>query len=75
MCRHGDVLSSPALSYTLKDLTSAVEAVRQEKVPKEQPEEDLEIRDVVAPGAAVSDGKLSLTAVIRIIFCMHSCWF
>lgn len=56
MCRHGDVLTSPALSYTIKELTSAVEVVRQEKLLKEQPEEDLETKDTTAPATAVSDG-------------------
>ncbi|XP_046634801.1 protein polybromo-1-like isoform X2 [Daphnia pulicaria] len=55
-CRHGDVLSSPALNYSLKQLSATVEAVRQEKLPKEQPEEDLENKDLAAPAAAVSDG-------------------
>ena len=56
LCRHGDVFSSPALNFSLKQLSVTVEAVRQEKLPKEQPEEDLENKDVVAPAAAVSDG-------------------
>ncbi len=50
------MLSSPALNYSLKQLSATVEAVRQEKLPKEQPEEDLENKDLAAPAAAVSDG-------------------
>ncbi len=47
------MLSSPALNYTLKDLNTAVDLVRQEKLLKEQPEEDLEIKDTpVAPSSA-----------------------
>ena len=42
LCRNGDVLSSPALSFTLRDLTASVDAVRREKLHKEQPDEDLE---------------------------------
>ena len=56
-CRSGDVLSSPALSYTLKDLNVAVDAVRQEKLPKEQPEEDLEIKLDAPAIASVGDGS------------------
>jgi len=56
LCRNGDVLSSPALNYSLKQLSVTVEAVRQEKLPKEQPEEDLENKDIPAPAAAVCDG-------------------
>jgi len=47
VCRQGDVLSSPALNFSVSDLTSAVDTVRQEKllVGKEQPEEDCEVKD------------------------------
>lgn len=48
------MLSSPALNYTLKDLNAAVDSVRQEKLLKEQPEEDLEIKDSPAVAAATS---------------------
>jgi protein polybromo-1 len=54
LCRHGDVLASPALNYTLNNLTSAVDLIKQEKLPKEQPEEDLEIKDTPAVSAATS---------------------
>lgn len=60
MCRHGDILTSPALAYDLKQLTMAVDIIRQEKLLKEQPEEDLENKDAVAPAVAVSDGIMSL---------------
>lgn len=55
LCRNGDVLSSPALSFTVKDLTAMVDAVRQEKLPKEQPEEEVEVKDKDSP--AVSAGS------------------
>lgn len=69
-CRHGDVLSSPALNYSLKQLSATVEAVRQEKLPKEQPEEDLENKDLAAPAAAVSDGMYMYSALLIVL--IHS---
>ena len=51
------MLASPALNFTLKDLTSGVETIRQEKLPKEQPEEDLETKEATPPSATVSDGR------------------
>lgn len=44
LCRGGDLLQSPALSYTLLHLAAAVEATRQQKLLQEQPEEEAETR-------------------------------
>ncbi|GLH16320.1 ATP-dependent helicase brm, partial [Gryllus bimaculatus] len=44
LCRNGDLLQSPALSYTLLHLAAAVEATRQQKLLQEQPEEEAETR-------------------------------
>ncbi|PSN42113.1 hypothetical protein C0J52_02963 [Blattella germanica] len=44
LCRGGDLLHSPALSYTLLHLAAAVEATRQQKLLQEQPEEETETR-------------------------------
>jgi len=44
LCRGGDLLHSPALSYTLLHLAAAVEATRQQKLLQEQPEEEAETR-------------------------------
>ncbi|XP_021930811.1 protein polybromo-1-like isoform X6 [Zootermopsis nevadensis] len=44
LCRGGDLLHSPALSYTLLHLAAAVEATRQQKLLQEQPEEEGETR-------------------------------
>lgn len=54
LCRNGDVLSSPALSYTSRDLTAAVDALRQEKLPKEQSDDDLESKEAAAPAPATA---------------------
>ena len=54
---------SPALNYTLNNLTAAVDLIRQEKLPKEQPEEDLEIKDTPAVSAATS-GNLAFKQLI-----------
>ncbi|XP_069679864.1 protein polybromo-1 isoform X4 [Periplaneta americana] len=64
LCRGGDLLHSPALSYTLLHLAAAVEATRQQKLLQEQPEEEAEtrssedsIRD--AGGSTVSGDSMS----------------
>ncbi|XP_075218433.1 protein polybromo isoform X4 [Lycorma delicatula] len=44
LCRNGDLLHSPALNYTLMDLSNAVESIRQSKLLQEQPEEEIETR-------------------------------
>lgn len=36
ICRNGDLLNSPALNYTLFDLSAAVSAVRETKSTEEQ---------------------------------------
>ena len=54
LCRHGDVLTSSALAYTLNNLTAAVDALRQDKLQKEQPEEDLESKEAATATTATS---------------------
>lgn len=44
LCRGGDVLLSPALQYTEADLQASVETLRAQKLPREQQEADLEIK-------------------------------
>lgn len=44
LCRNGDLLHSPALNYTLLDLSNAVDQTRQQKLLQEQPEEEAETR-------------------------------
>lgn len=41
LCRNGDLLHSPALNYTLLDLSNAVNAERQLKQAQEPEEEDV----------------------------------
>ncbi|XP_018906134.2 protein polybromo-1 isoform X2 [Bemisia tabaci] len=45
LCRNGDLLHSPALNYSLLDLSTAVDIVRQEKLIEEQPEEESKPHD------------------------------
>ncbi|CAB0012967.1 unnamed protein product [Nesidiocoris tenuis] len=42
LCQNGDLLHSPALSYTLLELSNTVDVERQSKQATEQPEEDLD---------------------------------
>ncbi|XP_045461184.1 protein polybromo-1 isoform X2 [Harmonia axyridis] len=44
LCKHGELLQSTALNYTLADLTSAVEALKQSKLLQESLEEETETR-------------------------------
>lgn len=44
LCRGGDLLHSPALSYTLHHLAAAVEVTRQNKLIQEQPDDETETR-------------------------------
>lgn len=44
LCKSGDVLQSPALSYTLMHLTAAVESLRQSKILQESLEDESETR-------------------------------
>lgn len=59
LCRNGDVLSSPALSFSVKDLTAMVDVVRQEKLLKEQPEEEVEVKDKDSPAVSAGSSFLS----------------
>ncbi|XP_054286185.1 protein polybromo-1-like isoform X2 [Macrosteles quadrilineatus] len=44
LCLNGDLLHSPALNYTLLDLSAAVDLTRQQKLLQEQPEEEEQTR-------------------------------
>lgn len=44
LCKHGELLQSPAFSYTLMHLTAAVEALRQSKLVQESFEDENETR-------------------------------
>ncbi|XP_046678722.1 protein polybromo-1 isoform X3 [Homalodisca vitripennis] len=44
LCLNGDLLHSPALNYTLLDLSTAVDAMRQQKLLQELPEEEDQTR-------------------------------
>ncbi|XP_066994132.2 protein polybromo-1 isoform X3 [Anabrus simplex] len=67
LCRGGDLLHSPALSYTLMHLAATVESTRQGKLMEEQPEEETETRSsddslkvrIDAGGSATSGDSMS----------------
>lgn len=40
LCKNGEILLTPALSYTEKHLQSALEAEKREKLPKEQQDDE-----------------------------------
>lgn len=61
LCRGGDLLHSPALSYTLLHLAAAVEATRQQKLLQEQPEEEAETRS--------SEDSLRVSSQLRYVSC------
>lgn len=44
LCKNGELLQSPALSYTLMHLTAAVESLRQNKILQESLEDENETR-------------------------------
>ncbi|XP_076317275.1 protein polybromo isoform X4 [Tachypleus tridentatus] len=44
LCKNGELLKSPALHYTESDLQASVEALKSEKLPKEQQEAEMEPR-------------------------------
>ncbi|XP_071450417.1 protein polybromo-1 isoform X3 [Hetaerina americana] len=62
LCRGGDLLHSPALNYTQDHLAMAVEAIKQEKLLQETPEDEVENRNPeesmkeasVTPGESLS---------------------
>ena len=56
------MLSSPALSFSVKDLTAMVDVVRQEKLLKEQPEEEVEVKDKDGPAVGAGN-ELSFNQV------------
>jgi hypothetical protein len=65
LCRGGDLLHSPALSYTLLHLAAAVEATRQQKLLQEQPEEEAETRS--------SEDSLRISSEVRYSQFLDSC--
>ncbi|XP_015918691.2 protein polybromo-1 isoform X3 [Parasteatoda tepidariorum] len=44
LCKNGEVLQSPALQYSEADLQASVETLRAQKLPREQQEAELEIK-------------------------------
>ncbi|XP_014249170.1 protein polybromo-1 isoform X5 [Cimex lectularius] len=54
LCRNGDLLHSPALNYTLLDLSNAVDSERQTKQALEQPEEEQDIKPIIKEEHGVS---------------------
>ncbi|KAG8184625.1 hypothetical protein JTE90_022674 [Oedothorax gibbosus] len=44
LCRGGETLLSPALQYTEADLQASVETLRAQKLPREQQESELEVK-------------------------------
>lgn len=62
LCRNGDLLHSPALNYTLLDLSNAVDQTRQQKLLQEQPEEETETRSSEDTSRDGSSGPVVGTA-------------
>jgi hypothetical protein len=71
LCRGGDLLHSPALSYTLLHLAAAVEATRQQKLLQEQPEEEAETRSS-EDSLRVSNSQFQHIKILSIT-CSHYC--
>ncbi|XP_025829015.1 protein polybromo-1 isoform X3 [Agrilus planipennis] len=57
LCKNGELLHSPALSYTLMHLTSAVESIRQSKILQESLEDESETRS--SDDSVIKDSTLS----------------
>lgn len=53
LCRNGELLSSPALSYSSQHLSSAVEGVRQSKVLQEEQEMEMETDATATSGESM----------------------
>ena len=68
LCKNGEMLLTPALSYTERHLQVALEAEKREKLPQEQKEEEEKKRSGGEPDEKGEDGK----AVSRLIFCAGS---
>ena len=65
LCKNGEMLLTPALSYTERHLQVALEAEKREKLPQEQKEEEEKKRSGGEPDEKGEDGK----AVSGLIFC------
>lgn len=60
LCKHGEVLQSPALNYTLMHLTAAVDLQRQSKILQESVEDETETRssdDSIIRDASINSGE------------------
>jgi len=64
ICKGGDILSSPALSYSAMHLSAAVEAVRQTKLLQEEQEQDTDTSEqqTIVSNTASSTATSSLTS-------------
>lgn len=54
LCKNGDQLSSPALSYSAMHLSAAVEAVRQTKLLQEEQEHETETETATINGESMT---------------------
>ena len=68
LCKNGEMLLTPALSYTERHLQVALEAEKREKLPQEQKEEEEKKRSGGEPDEKGEDGK----AVSGLISCAGS---
>ena len=72
LCKNGEILLTPALSYTDKHLQVALEAEKQEKLPREQREDD-EKRKQEADGKTDAEKTVSLyTWYTNRTLCLYS---
>ncbi|KAJ8985335.1 hypothetical protein NQ317_008366 [Molorchus minor] len=58
LCRNGELLSSPALIYTISDAKSAIEQMRQNKLLKESLEDETETRS--SDDSIIKDGTMNV---------------
>ncbi|KAJ8960513.1 hypothetical protein NQ318_013797 [Aromia moschata] len=58
LCKNGELLSSPALGYTVADAKAAVEQVRQSKLLKESLEEETETRS--SDDSIIKEGNMNV---------------
>lgn len=61
LCKNGDILASPALSYTSVQLNSAVETIRQSKLQQEGEQLEAEAEVEVVPAAVTAANGESMT--------------
>lgn len=61
LCKHGEVLSSPALNYSIEHLNASVESVRQTKLLQEgepEPEPETNVAPLQSESMTIDDGKV-----------------